>query len=66
MCWSYVLTDGIAMRIRFRRLADQEESVFEWRMAVQDTNIPAQYDLGLAANRVADPFALDHRNFPLI
>ena len=59
--WSYVLPDGVATRIRFRKLADQEERVAEWSMAVRDIDIPGQYDLELAANHVADAFALVHR-----
>ena len=58
--WTYVLPDGVATRIRFRR-RDDDDIVAEWSMAVRDIDIPEEYDLEAAANRLADAFELDHR-----
>ncbi|CAE7248230.1 unnamed protein product [Symbiodinium sp. CCMP2592] len=58
--WKYVLPDGVATRIRFRRRND-DDIVAEWSMAVRDIDIPEEYNLEAAASRLADAFELDQR-----
>ncbi|CAJ1432829.1 unnamed protein product [Effrenium voratum] len=57
--WNYVLPDGDATHIRFRKTEDGT-AIAEWSMAVRDIDVPEEFSIPRAAERLASFFAHDH------
>ena len=58
--WPYTLPDGVSTCLRFRRSEDGSSQA-EWSIAVRDVEIPDEFRLDMAAKRLTETFAEEHR-----
>ena len=57
--WSYKLPDGVGTFLRFRKTDDLCQA--EWCIANRDVEVPDEFSLELAAERLTEVFSADHR-----
>lgn len=57
--WSYKLPDGVVTFLRFRKADDLCQA--EWCIANRDVEVPDEFSLELAAERLTEVFSADHR-----
>lgn len=58
--WPYKLPDGVSTCIRFKEVAAGSFQA-EWSMAVRDVAVPDEFRLDMAAERLTEAFAEEHR-----
>ena len=59
--WPYKLPDGVETFLRFRKTDDICQA--EWCIANRDVEVPDEFSLELAAERLTKVFGADHRVF---